>query len=112
MTSNPSVLGTNRGHDQGVTTPPTNNGADGQERVSTGGGPPGARVRGQHGQEYMRQGSGVNENLYQLKRGYGLLPRSLQEPFHLQPRRGKDFVQQQRRSMQQGQRKKRWCRSS
>jgi hypothetical protein len=59
MNSNSSVLGTDRGHDQGTATPPPDNGADGQGKVSTGGGPPWARVRGQHGQEYMRQGSGV-----------------------------------------------------
>ncbi len=51
-------------------------------------------------------------NLYQLKHRYGLLPCSMQEPFCLQLRRGEDFVQQQRRSMQQGQRKRRWCRRS
>jgi hypothetical protein len=56
---NPSVLGTDRGHDQGVATPPPNNGADGIERASTGGGPPGARVKRQHGQEYTQQRSGV-----------------------------------------------------
>jgi hypothetical protein len=48
---NPPVLGTNRGHDQGAATPPPDNGADGQGRVSTGGGPPRACVRRQHGQE-------------------------------------------------------------
>ncbi len=56
---NPSVLGANRGHDQGAATPPPGNGADMTERVSTGGGPPGARVRRQHGQEYTQQRSRV-----------------------------------------------------
>jgi hypothetical protein len=55
-------LGTNRGHDQGTAKPPPNNGADGLEIVSTGGGPPGARVRRQHGQEYTRQRSGVTDH--------------------------------------------------
>jgi hypothetical protein len=45
-----------------MATPPPNNGADGQDRVSTGGGPPGVHVRRQHGQEYMQQGSGVNDH--------------------------------------------------
>jgi hypothetical protein len=58
---NPSILGTNRGHDQGATTPPPNNDADGRERASTGGGPPGARVRGQHGQEDTQQRSEVSD---------------------------------------------------
>ncbi len=52
---NPPVLGTNRGHDQGTSTSPPDNDADRQGRVSTGGGPAGARVRRQHGQEYTRQ---------------------------------------------------------
>ncbi len=60
--ANPSVLGVNRGHDQDTATPPPNNGADRQERVSTGGEPPGAHVRRKHGQEYMQQGSGVNDH--------------------------------------------------
>jgi hypothetical protein len=51
MNLNPSVSGVDRGHDQGAATPPPNNGAGRPERVSTGGGPPGARVRRQHGQE-------------------------------------------------------------
>ncbi len=55
------MLGANRGHDQGATTPPSNNGADGQGRVSTGVGPPGVRVRKQHRQEYTWQGSGVHD---------------------------------------------------
>ncbi len=59
---NPSVLSADKGHDQDVATPPPDNGADRQERVSTGGGPPGARVRRQHGQEYTQQGSGVNDH--------------------------------------------------
>jgi hypothetical protein len=59
--SNPPVLGANRGHDQGAATPPPDNGADGQGRVSTGGGPPGARVKRQHGQEYTWQGSGAHD---------------------------------------------------
>ncbi len=58
---NPPVSGAKRGHDQGAATPPPDNGADGQGRVSTGGGPPGARVRRQHGQEYTWQGSGIHE---------------------------------------------------
>jgi hypothetical protein len=62
MNSNPPVLGTDRGHDQGAATPPPDNGADEQGRVSTGGGTPGLRVRRQHGQEYTRQGSGVNDH--------------------------------------------------
>ncbi len=55
-------MGANRGHDQGAATPPPNNGADGPERESTGGGPLRARVRGQHGQEYTWQESGVNDH--------------------------------------------------
>ncbi len=55
MNFNPSVLGADRGHDQDVATTPPNNGADRTERASTGGGPPGARVKRQHGQEYMWQ---------------------------------------------------------
>jgi hypothetical protein len=54
----------------------------------------------------------ARQNLYQLKHRYRLLPYRMLEPFLLQPRRGKNFVQQQRRSMQQGQRKSIWCRSS
>jgi hypothetical protein len=61
MNFNPSVLGANRGHDQGVATPSPNNGADRTERASTGGGPPGARVKRQHGIEYMWQRSGVSD---------------------------------------------------
>jgi hypothetical protein len=61
MNLNPPVLGTDRGHDQGAATPPPNNDADGQGRVSTGGGPPGVRVRRQHGQEYTQQGSGIHD---------------------------------------------------
>jgi hypothetical protein len=49
---NPPVSGADRGHDQGASTSSPNNGADGQGRVSTGGGPPGALARRQHGQEY------------------------------------------------------------
>ncbi len=45
MNLNPPVLGADRGHDQGAATPPPDNGADRQGRVSTGGGPPGARVK-------------------------------------------------------------------
>jgi hypothetical protein len=45
-----------------VATIPPNNGADGPERVSTGGGPPGAHVRRQHGQEYTWQRSGVSDH--------------------------------------------------
>jgi hypothetical protein len=59
---NPSVLGANRGHEQGTATPPPNNGADRLEKVSTGGGPPRAHVRGQHGQEYTWQRSGVTDH--------------------------------------------------
>jgi hypothetical protein len=62
MNSNPSVLGANRGHDQGGATPSPDIGTDGQGRVRTGGVPPGAHVRRQHGQENMRQGSGVNDH--------------------------------------------------
>jgi hypothetical protein len=57
--SNSPVLGADRGHDQGAATPPPNNGADRQGRVSTGG--PRVRVRRQHGQEYTRQGYGVHD---------------------------------------------------
>jgi hypothetical protein len=56
MNFNPSVLGVNRGHDQGAATTPPDNDADG---ASTGGGPPGAHVRRQHGQEYMQQRSAL-----------------------------------------------------
>ncbi len=45
-----------------MATPPPDNGADGQERVNTGGGPWGAHVRRQHGQEYTQQESGVNDH--------------------------------------------------
>ncbi len=45
------VLGADRGHDQCTATLPPNNGTDGTERVSTGGWPPGVRIRRQHGQE-------------------------------------------------------------
>ncbi len=50
-----------RGHDQGAVTPPPNNGADRTEKASIGGGPPGARVRRQHGQEDMQQRSEVSD---------------------------------------------------
>ncbi len=53
-------MGADRGHDLGAATTPPDNGADRQGRVSTGGGPLGARVRRQHGQEYMQQGSGIH----------------------------------------------------
>ncbi len=43
---------------------------------------------------------------------YGLPPCTMQEPSCLQLQRGNDFVQQQRRFMQQGQRTRRWCGSS
>ncbi len=57
----PSVLGADRAHDQGAATPPSNNGADGTERASTGGGPPGVRVRRQPGQEDTQQWSEVSD---------------------------------------------------
>ncbi len=44
-----------------MATSSSNNGADGQRRVSAGGGPPGACVRRQHGQEYTGQGSGIHD---------------------------------------------------
>jgi hypothetical protein len=53
MNLNPPVSGANRAHDQGASTSPPDNGADGQGRVSTVGRPPGVHVRKQHGQEYM-----------------------------------------------------------
>jgi hypothetical protein len=62
MNLNLPVSGADRGHDQGAATSHPNNGADGQEKVSTGEGPPGAHVRRQHGQEYTRQGSGVHDH--------------------------------------------------
>jgi hypothetical protein len=61
MNLNPPVSGADRGDDQGAATSPLDNGADRQERVSTGGGPPGAHVRRQHGQEYTQQGSGIHD---------------------------------------------------
>jgi hypothetical protein len=54
----------------------------------------------------------ARRNSYQRISRYGLPPCTMQEPSCLQLQRGKDFVKQQRRSMQQGQRKRRWCRSS
>ncbi len=59
MNLNPPVLSANWGHDQGTATSPPDNGAEGQGKVSTGGGPLGAHVRRLHGQEYMQQGSGI-----------------------------------------------------
>jgi hypothetical protein len=64
---NPSALNANRGRDQGAATTPPDNGADGPKRVSTGGGPPGARVRRQHGQEYTWQRSGVSDHWEALR---------------------------------------------
>jgi hypothetical protein len=61
MNLNPFVLGSNRGHDQGASTSPPDNGADRQGKVSTSRGPPGVHVRRQHGQEYMQQGSGIQD---------------------------------------------------
>jgi hypothetical protein len=54
----------------------------------------------------------AGQNSYQRTSRYGLPPCTMQEPSCLQLQRGKDFVQQQRRSMRQGQRKRRWCKSS
>jgi hypothetical protein len=54
----------------------------------------------------------AGRNSYQWTSRYGLPPCTMQEPSCLQLQRGKDFVQQHRRSMQQGQRKRRWCGSS
>jgi hypothetical protein len=58
---NPSASSADRGHDQGAATPPSDNGADGTERASTGGGPLGVHVRWRHGQEYMQQRSEVSD---------------------------------------------------
>ncbi len=54
-------MGVNRGHDRDASTPPPDNGADRMERASTGGGPPGAHVRRQHGQEDTQQRSEVSD---------------------------------------------------
>ncbi len=59
---NPPVLGADRGNDQGAVTPPPDNGTDGTESASTGGGPPGVRVRRQHGQEDMQHRSELSDN--------------------------------------------------
>jgi hypothetical protein len=44
-----------------MSTPFPNNGADGTERASTGGGPLGVHVRRQHGQEDTQQRSEVSD---------------------------------------------------
>jgi hypothetical protein len=53
----------------------------------------------------------AGRNSYQQTSRYRLPPYTMREPSRLQLQRGKDFVKQQRRSMQQGQRERRWCTS-
>ncbi len=62
MDHNSPVLGANRGHDQGAATLHPNNGIDGMERASNGGGPLGVRVRMQPGQEDTQQRSELLDN--------------------------------------------------